>query len=180
MSGSSSAFCRRLTAALAVAWWIALVLRGLLPAVFAIAMGILVNAAQRGEKPRRTADDCGCVFVLLQVLSPVHHAISASLGDRAAACFMTGLPRLAFGHRGWGISTDAKLATDLTVARDFDQGMTGPPLSISMDFIAGGLVQMITGVACVAVLFGYRWWAPLLRAARGCPPIGCCARARLA
>ena len=37
--------------------------------------------------------------------------------------------------------------SDLTVARDFDLGMTGPPLSISMDFIAGGLVEMIGGLA---------------------------------
>src|SRR5438034_4572862 len=57
---------------------------------------------------------------------------------------------------------DAKLATDLTVARDFDLGVTGPPLSISMDFIAGGLVQLITGLASVAVLFVYAWWAPVL------------------
>jgi ABC-type multidrug transport system fused ATPase/permease subunit len=57
---------------------------------------------------------------------------------------------------------DAKLATDLTVARDFDLGMTGPPLFISMDFIARGLIQMITGLACVVVLFGYAWWPPLL------------------
>ena len=30
---------------------------------------------------------------------------------------------------------------DLTVARDFDLGMTGPPMHINMDFIAGGLVH---------------------------------------
>jgi ABC-type multidrug transport system fused ATPase/permease subunit len=50
------------------------------------------------------------------------------------------------------------------VAREFDVGMTGPPLSISMDFIASGLVQMIAGVASSAVLFGFAWWAPLLLA----------------
>ena len=42
---------------------------------------------------------------------------------------------------------DPTLTSDLTVARDFDLGMTGPPLSISMDFIAGGLVEMIGGLA---------------------------------
>src|SRR2546425_8115599 len=35
--------------ALAVAWWTLLVLRGLLPALFAIAMGGLVGAVQRGD-----------------------------------------------------------------------------------------------------------------------------------
>jgi len=34
--------------ALAVAWWSVLVLRGLLPALFAIAMGALVGAVQSG------------------------------------------------------------------------------------------------------------------------------------
>src|SRR6202035_3055152 len=59
---------------------------------------------------------------------------------------------------------DPELAKDLTVARDFDLGMTGPPLSMSMDFIAGGLVTLLGGLASAAVLFGYAWWAPLMLA----------------
>jgi len=42
--------------------------------------------------------------------------------------------------------------------------MTGPPMSISMDFIAGGMGEMIGGLACAAILFAYAWWAPLLLA----------------
>jgi ABC-type multidrug transport system fused ATPase/permease subunit len=57
-----------------------------------------------------------------------------------------------------------ELTSDLTMARDFDLGITGPPLSISMDFIAGGLVEMIAGLASAAVLAGYAWWAPLVLA----------------
>src|SRR5262249_799676 len=57
---------------------------------------------------------------------------------------------------------DPKLTSDLTVARDFDLGMTGPPLFIAMDFIAGGLIEMIGGLACAAVLAAYAWWAPFL------------------
>src|SRR5688572_24740467 len=34
---------------LAAAWWAVLVARGLLPALFAVAMGALVGAVQRGE-----------------------------------------------------------------------------------------------------------------------------------
>src|SRR5258707_13052287 len=34
---------------LAVAWWIVVVLRGLLPALFAVATGALVGAVQRGQ-----------------------------------------------------------------------------------------------------------------------------------
>jgi hypothetical protein len=47
---------------------------------------------------------------------------------------------------------DPRRAGDLVVARAFDLGITGPPLSISMDFIAGGLMEMIGGLACAAVL----------------------------
>jgi ABC-type multidrug transport system fused ATPase/permease subunit len=59
---------------------------------------------------------------------------------------------------------DPKLTSDLTVARDFDLGMTGPPLSYSMDFIASGMVEMIGGLAAAALLFAYAWWAPIVLA----------------
>src|SRR6516165_5725943 len=59
---------------------------------------------------------------------------------------------------------DPKLTSDLTVARDFDLGMTGPPLTISMDFIASGLVEMIAGLTSALLLAAYAWWAPLLLA----------------
>jgi ABC-type multidrug transport system fused ATPase/permease subunit len=147
---------------LALAWWGAVFLRGVLPAVFAIAMGILVSAVQRGDPLGGPLTFLGVIFVLLQVLSPVHHALSASLGDRTAAHLYDRLTEACVRPPGIGHLEDNKLATDLVVARDFDLGMTGPPLSISMDFIAGGLVQMLTGLASAAVLFAYAWWAPLL------------------
>src|SRR5207244_3378154 len=56
------------------------------------------------------------------------------------------------------------LTSDLTMARNFDLGISGPPMSISMDFIAGGLVEMVGGVASAIVLAGYSWWAPVLLA----------------
>src|SRR5206468_4638735 len=59
---------------------------------------------------------------------------------------------------------DPRLTTDLTMARDFDLGITGPPLWISMDFIASGLVEMVGGLASAAVLTAYAWWAPILLA----------------
>jgi ATP-binding cassette subfamily B protein len=147
---------------LAVAWWVALLLRGVLPAVFAIAMGILVGAVQRGGDLTAALAFVGVVFVLLQVLSPIHHAVSANLGDRTAAWLYDRLTEACVRPAGMGHLEDSKLTTDLTVARDFDLGMTGPPLAISMDFIAGGLVMMITGIASVAVLFAYAWWAPFI------------------
>jgi ATP-binding cassette subfamily B protein len=147
---------------LACGWWTALILRGLLPAMFAIAMGFLVGAVQHGASLAGPIALVGGVFLLLQVVSPIHHAISANLGDRMAAWLYDRLTDACVRPPGIGHLEDAKLTTDLTVSRDFDLGMTGPPLSISMDFIAGGLVQMIGGLACLLVLFAYSWWAALL------------------
>jgi ABC-type multidrug transport system fused ATPase/permease subunit len=147
---------------LAVAWWIVLVLRGLLPAAFAIAMGVLVGAVNRGGGLAGPLAFAGAVFVLLQVLTPVQQAIGANLGDRTAAWLYDRLTEACVRPPGMGHLEDPKLTSDLTVARDFDLGMTGPPLSISMDFIAGGLVEMIGGLACAVVLFAYVWWAPIL------------------
>src|SRR4029077_4782525 len=47
---------------------------------------------------------------------------------------------------------------------NFDLGISGPPLFISMDFIAGALVEMVGGLASAALLAGYAWWAPILLA----------------
>jgi ABC-type multidrug transport system fused ATPase/permease subunit len=54
------------------------------------------------------------------------------------------------------------LANDLTTARDFDLGITGPPLFVSMEFIAIGLVEFLAGLASAVVLFRFTWWAPLV------------------
>ena len=147
---------------LAVAWWVVLVLRGVLPAVFAVAMGVLVAAVQRGDNLAGPLTFVGAVFVLLQVLTPIHQAISANLGDRTAAWLYDRLTEACVRPPGMGHLEDPTLTSDLTVARDFDLGMTGPPLSISMDFIASGLVEMIGGLASAVVLFAYAWWAPLV------------------
>jgi ATP-binding cassette subfamily B protein len=146
---------------LAATWWTVLVLRGLLPAVFTIATGTLVGAIQRGDELGWSLAFTGVTFILLQVLTPIHQAISSNLGDRTAAFLYDRLTQACIGPPGMGHLEDPRLTSDLTVARDFDLGMTGPPLSISMDFIAGGLVEMIAGLGCAVVLFAYAWWAPL-------------------
>src|SRR3989442_14525068 len=76
---------RRADRYLVLAWWSVLLLRGLLPALFAIMVGTLVSAVQRGEPLGAPLGGVGVVFVLLQVLSPLHQAIGANLGSRTAA-----------------------------------------------------------------------------------------------
>jgi len=149
---------------LAILWWAVLMLRSALPAFFAVAMGALIGAVQSGAPLRGPLVLVGVVFVLLQVLTPLHQAMSANLGDRTAAWLYDRLTEASVRPPGMGHLEDPTLTGDLTVARDFDLGMMGPPLSIAMDFIAGGLVEFFGGMACAVVLFGYTWWAPLLLA----------------
>ena len=149
---------------LTIAWWTLLVLRGLLPAAFAIAMGELVQVVQQGGSLGTPLAVAGVVFVLLQVLSPIHQAVGANLGSRAAAWLYDKLTTACVRPPGMGHLENPKLTSDLTMARDFDLGITGPPMSLSMDFIAGGLVEMVSGLASAAVLAGYAWWAPPLLA----------------
>ena len=148
--------------ALAVVWWVVLVLRGVLPAIFAIAMGALVAAVERDGRLIESLALVGIVFVLLQILAPIHQAVGANLGDRTAAWLYDRLTEACVRPPGMGHLEDPKLTSDLTVARDFDLGMTGPPLFISMDFIASGLVEMMGGLASAVVLAAYAWWAPIV------------------
>ena len=148
--------------ALASAWWTLLGLRGLLPALFAIAMGVLVGAVQRGDDLAVPLAWVGSMFVLLQVLAPLHDATGANLGSRTAAWLYDKLTSACVRPPGMGHLENPELTTDLTMGRDFDLGISGPPLAISMNFIAGGLVQMLGGLASAVVLVAYTWWAPLL------------------
>jgi ABC-type multidrug transport system fused ATPase/permease subunit len=149
---------------LAIAWWIVLVLRGALPAAFAIAMGVLIGGVQRHDPLTTPLTITGAIFVALQVLGPLHRTISTNLGDRTAAWLYDRLTDASVRPPGMGHLEDPSLTADLTVARDFDLGMTGPPLSISMDFIANGTTEMIGGIASAVILARYAWWAPIVLA----------------
>ena len=147
---------------LATAWLGVLLLRGILPVGFAIGMGRLVGAVQQGASLAAPLTLVGVAFVLLQILAPIHRALSANLGDRTAAWLYDRLTDACVEPPGIGHLEDETLTSDLVTARDFDRGMTGPPLSIAMDFIASGAMEMVVGISSVLVLTLYAWWAPLL------------------
>jgi ATP-binding cassette, subfamily B, bacterial len=159
-----AAILPRAGGALAGFWWIILLLRGLLPPLFAIAMGALVGAIQQQRDAAAPLALVGVIFVLLQVLNPIHHALGANLGSRTAAWLYDQLTTACVRPPGMGHLENPQLTSDLTMSRDFDLGITGPPIWISMDFIAAGLVEMIGGLASAAILALYAWWAPLLLA----------------
>src|SRR5271168_4936359 len=158
------AFLPRASRSLTFAWWTMLLLRGLLPALFAIAMGILVGAVGRAAPLAAPLALAGIVFVLLQVSSPLHHVVGTNLGSQSAARLYDDLTAACVRPPGMAHLEDPRLTTDLAMARDFDLAITGPPLSICMDFMAGEMVQMVSGIASAIVLAAYAWWAPLVLA----------------
>lgn len=149
---------------LATLWFSLLIVRGLLPAGFAIAMGWMVGVVQQSQPLTAPLATVAVLFLLMQGLGPLHQACSANLGDRLAAWLYDKLTAACVGPPGIAHLENPALAGDLVVARDFDLGMTGPPLHIELDFIATGLVFALAGLASAAVLFAYAWWAPLVLA----------------
>jgi ATP-binding cassette, subfamily B, bacterial len=152
----------RASRSLAFFWWGLIVLRGLLPASFAVATGLLVATVQRGDRIAVPLIAVGVLFIALQLLAPVQSQVSATLGDRLVAWLNGLLLESTVRPPGLAHLESPELADDLTLARDFELGHSGPPMSLAMAFTAGGLTELAAGVGQVAVLGAYRWWAPLL------------------
>ena len=126
-------------------------------------MGVLVSAVEDGRDPRARPrrrrrllrDHAGrrdrCTTPCPRTSAP---STSSWLHDRLLdAC--NGAPGLAH------LETP-ELADQLSAARDFDLGLTGPNLRAAMPQIGGGFAALAGGGAQALLLFGYRWWAPLL------------------
>jgi ATP-binding cassette, subfamily B, bacterial len=100
------------------------------------------------------------------VAQPLHQAVSANLGSRLAAHLYDQLLDVCTRPAGIAHLERADLTTDLAMARDFDLGMMGPPLDISMSFISSGLVDLVVGASAAVLLLWFEWWAaPVLVAA---------------
>jgi ATP-binding cassette subfamily B protein len=145
---------------LTIAWWALLALRGVTPALFAVATGIVVNQVQHHRSATAGVALAGISFIALQVLAPIHQAASQNLGSRVAAWLFDRLTDACVTPPGIAHLEDPTLTGDLTVAREFDAGMTGPPMRLNVEFIATGLLDLVSGLASAVLLFGYRWWAP--------------------
>ena len=152
----------RASPGLATLWWALLLLRGTMPALLAVSTGVLVGAVRDGADLAVPLTFVSVVFVLVQVLAPVHQAVSAVLGASTAEWLNDQLMVGSVTPPGMGHLESNELAQDLSLARDFDLGMNGPPLFIAMDFIAGGLVLLVSGVLSATILFAFAWWAPLV------------------
>jgi len=147
---------------LAAAWWIILIARSLLPALLAIATGWLVGTVRDDSSIAAPLTLFAVTFVATQVLPPLHQTVGANLGSRFANVLNERLMASTLGPDGIGHLERGDLTNDLTTARDFDLGMTGPPMFMNMDFIASGLVALLGGIAAALVLVAFAWWAPIV------------------
>jgi ATP-binding cassette, subfamily B, bacterial len=147
---------------LALTWWLLLLLAGMLPAVFAIAMGWTVAAVQSGAPLASPLLLVGTLFVVQQVVGPIRIAVSQNLGDLVSAWLNESLISSCVIPPGVGHLEDPALREDLTVARDFDRGQTAPPMSLNVQFVSDGLVGIVAGLTAAMVLAGFAWWAPVV------------------
>ncbi|MGH3507573.1 MAG: ABC transporter ATP-binding protein [Nocardioidaceae bacterium] len=149
---------------LAVAFWSLVLLRSVLPPLFAVSMGVIIAAVQDGRGLGWPLTWMGVIFVLLQTVTPIHQAVSENLGNRVSAMLYDRLTEACVRPPGIGHLEDPELISDMAVAREFDNGVAGPPMEVNVPFIAVGLVDMGAGLASAVVLFGYAWWAPFVLA----------------
>jgi ABC-type multidrug transport system fused ATPase/permease subunit len=155
----------RASRGLAAAWWVLVVSRGVLPALFAVATGVLVTALQRGTGLPLALAAVGVLFITVQVIAPLQGAVGASLGARLMARLNDRLLAAAVEPPGLGHLEDPDLADDLAAARDYELELSGPPMPLALELIAGGLTSFCAGLAQTAILAAYTWWAcPLVAA----------------
>lgn len=149
-------------AGLAAAWWALVVLRGLLPAGFAVSMGVLVASVQDGDPLGGPLVAMGALFVLMQATGPLHDALSTNLGAQVTAWLNDRLLRACSEPDGLAHLEQPALADELGSAREFEFGMAGPNITVSMPAIGSGFASFAGGLASALLLARYRWWAPIL------------------
>src|SRR5262249_58048192 len=115
----------------------------------------------------------GLLFVAMSALGPVHEAIGASLGARTSAWLHEQLLDACVTPAGIAHLESPELADDLSIARDFDLGITGPSLTRSMSSIGSGFSDAAGGLSQAILLLAYGWWAGLLIGGGwvGAPPL---------
>jgi ABC-type multidrug transport system fused ATPase/permease subunit len=156
----------RAAPAQALLWWVMIALRGVTPALASVAFGWLVAEITNGSSLVAPLVAVGVTFFVMVVAQPLHQVVSANLGSRLAAHLYDQLLEVCTRPAGIAHLERGDLTTDLTMARDFDLGMMGPPLDISMDFICAGLVDLVVGASAAVLLLWFEWWAaPVLAAA---------------
>lgn len=147
---------------LAIAWWGLVVIRGVLPAVLALGLGALLRAVESGADTGPSLTMVAGSFAILGVSTPIHTQTGAILGDRTSGLLQSRLTSAVSDPPGIAHLERPNLADELVHARDFDLGIIGPPISVSMGFIASGLVALLSGAALAVALATVTWWGALV------------------
>ena len=132
------------------------------PAGLTVGVGLLVSAVGDGRPLGTPLTVVGVAFALACLLSPIHTQLGAVLGDVTSGSLQAQLTRACSGPPGIQHLERPGLAAELVLARDFDQGITGPPLSVALGFISAGMVELLGGAAQAVVLGTVLWWAPFV------------------
>jgi len=149
---------------LAALWWFMLILQAFVAPGTAIAMGVLIAAVEAGDDLTVPLIAVGAIFFLALSAGPLAQTASQNLGSHTAGWMRRELTRISMAPVGIAHLEHPELKSDLTIAQDFDRGISGPPLYISMGFIGGGLGVMLGGIIAALLLFAFAWWAPFLLA----------------
>ena len=117
---------------LATIWWGLLIGRALLVPLSAVANGVLIAAVLNDDSLTLPLVFRGITFFLALSVGPIHEAVGQNLGSRTAGWMRRELARASITPTGIAHLEHPALKNDLTLAQDFDRGITGPPLSVSM------------------------------------------------
>ena len=150
---------------LAILWWATVVFRAAVPAVLTLGLGSLVGAISDGASIDVPLAVVASSFAFMSIAGPLHTQIGAILGDRTSGYLQAALTEACSGPAGIAHLERPNLADELVAARDFDLGIMGPPISVSMGFVGAGLVELLGGVAQTVALATVTWWGAMIVAA---------------
>jgi ATP-binding cassette, subfamily B, bacterial len=142
-----------------------LLVRAVLPAGITLGLGALVKAISGGQSVNTPLLVVAICFAVFSVSGPLHTQLGAILGDRTSGQLQSELVSACSTPAGIAHLERPGLAAELVAARDFDLGIMGPPISVSMGFVGGGLVMLLGGAAQAIALATVTWWGAIVIAA---------------
>ncbi|WP_112238871.1 ABC transporter ATP-binding protein [Kribbella monticola] len=156
---------------LALLWWLCIVVRGLMPVVFAYAVGSLVTSVSAGTGTTASLTLVAGAFAVMQVAGPFHAQVGANLGLRVREWLHDKLAVAAVRPDGIAPLERSEVLDDLSLAREFDLGMTGPTLADCMPAIGNSFVLIGSGaLAAIGIAHGFSWWIGIVVAAAWLSP----------
>jgi ATP-binding cassette, subfamily B, bacterial len=152
----------RASKALGLVWWLMLLVRAVLPAGITLGLGALVKAISGGRSVNASLLVVAGCFAAFSVSGPLHTQLGAILGDRTSGQLQAELVGACSTPAGIAHLERPGLAAELVAARDFDLGIMGPPINVSMGFVGGGLVALLGGAAQAVALATVTWWGAIV------------------